>query len=227
MNGAGGDPDWQPEEYVHPHSGLRTRPASESSSTDADDPDGADDSVEVEFRGPEGTTRRKARRYLQELDREQRVDLAFTALESEGLLPMDQAVRAVARELLYLRGMGDGNVRAGTELWAEIESVIRDGVRAGYLFHPRRGCVSTHWGVADEYSNEQWEECITAVLDTNYWSREDLIRQAADWARSNHGLEWSRLDERGPIYEGLKAAITRLIRRGDLESNSSGYVRPA
>jgi hypothetical protein len=221
----GDDPVWQPEEYVHPHSGLRTRSANSPVPVGTVGAEQEDDLVELKFDGRDGTTRRTARRYLQELDRQGRAILACGALESEGLLPMDQAVRAVARHLLDQFDLGDGSVRAGTELWAKIESAIRDAVRVGCLFHPRRGYVSTFWGDADDYSNDQWEECITAVLDTNYWSREDLIREAADWARSNHGLEWSRLDERGPIYEGLKAAITRLIRRGVLESNGSGYVR--
>ena len=76
-----------------------------------------------------------------------------------------------------------------------------------------------------DYSDEDWHTALFAVLTSDLVLREQAIRDAADWATDHLGLQFKRLTVRGPIYQGLSAAIDHGILVGDIKVVAKEYIR--
>ena len=66
------------------------------------------------------------------------------------------------------------------------------------------------------YTADDWRHVLVAGLSTEPTNRDEAIRAAAEWARDNLGLEFSRLRGDGHIVEGLRSAINSAVRRGEV-----------
>jgi hypothetical protein len=85
-------------------------------------------------------------------------------------------------------------------------------VKAGHLDRPKRGQVRACKPDATAYTADDWRHALLAVLGPSPTDRDDAIRAAAEWARDNCGLEFTRLRTDGHIVTGLRSALNSAIR---------------
>jgi hypothetical protein len=116
----------------------------------------------------------------------------------------------------YLRVTGRvtfQRLRADGPLYADILAAIESAVKAGLLDRPRHGFVRACKADATAYTEDDWCYILVASLGKAPVDRDDAIRAAAEWARDQCGLEFSRLREDGHIATGLRSAINSAIRQ--------------
>lgn len=153
-------------------------------------------------------------------------DRAFEALFGLGPVAHDAAVRHVASHYCDL-----GIIPAFKKLhqksatYRHVETVIRALVRAERADRPEPDNVRAVRPQADSYTEKDWDRALDAVLTTDLVLREQAVRDAAQWARANLGLQYQRLTVRGAVYQGLDAAIERSVDHGDAKIVAEEYIR--
>jgi hypothetical protein len=148
--------------------------------------------------------------------RDEQIDLVWESLFGLGPVEKDEAIR-IAASCLRDDGLARfQRLRADGLLYAAIASAIDRGVRDGSFDRPRRGHVRALLRDARDYSREDWRRCLLESLNHKALPEADALRAAAEWARENMGLEFARLREGGVILEGLKVALRRAIRKGEV-----------
>ncbi len=141
-------------------------------------------------------------------------DDAFAALWPHGPLDKATAVRKLADHLRQLGRLEFQHLRADGPLYAQLLATIEAAVKAGYLDRPHRGQVRAFKLDPTTYTADDWCHVLVASLGPDPIHQEDAVRQAAEWARDNLGLEFARLRSDGHIATGLRTAITSAIRQG-------------
>ncbi len=152
---------------------------------------------------------------FEELDQDARHAAVFAALWPRGPLEKDLAVRAVAEHLRDAGAVSYQRLRADGPLYATVREAIESSVKAGVLDRPRRGYVRATKN-AQDMNADDWRHALVASLDDDPVEREDAIRRAAEWARTNLGVEFERLRADGHIASRLRSAINSAIRRGEV-----------
>ena len=190
----------------------------------ADDAEPAPASAKAPTKPKRTEQRRTAIAFL-DLDTDDQIDLVFDALVSVGLLEIDDAIRHVADHLRESGASHHQRLRRGGGLHTAIEDTLKLGARRGYFDRPRRGHVRALLAGAKEYQRDHWRAALLASLDGEPVERHDALRDAADWAAENMGLEFKRLRSDGVIMKGLKSALNSAIRRGEVERVGGGHVR--
>lgn len=140
-------------------------------------------------------------------------DAIFEALWTIGPLKLDVAVRKIAEHLGELGHADFQRLRIGGPLHAQILAAIETAVTAGHLDQPRPGYVRARKPDATTYTADDWRHALVASLGPNPIDRDAAILQAAEWARENFGLDFTRLRADGHIAQGLRSAINSAIRR--------------
>jgi type I restriction enzyme S subunit len=161
-----------------------------------------------------------------ELDSSSLPDEAVAALWPHGPLEKDAAVRKLADHLRELGRVDFQRLHADGPLYAQLLAAIESAVKAGQLDRPRRGYVRAFKLDPTTYSADDWQHVLVASLGPDPIHQEDAIRQAAEWARDNLGLEFARLRSDGHITTGLRAAITRAIRQGLVQRDGPKRIMP-
>jgi hypothetical protein len=153
---------------------------------------------------------------LTDLDQSDVHAAAFAALWTHGPLEKDDAVRRVADHLRQAGHLDFQRLRADGPLYGQVLDAIESAVKAGHLDRPRRGHVRACKPDATAYTPEDWRHALVTSLGTDPSEREEAIRAAAEWARENLGLDFTRLRGDGHIVEALRSAINSAIRRGEV-----------
>ena len=171
---------------------------------------------------------RAASKELSEVDDETLLDEVSAALWTLGPLDKDEAVRRGGR----LPSPGGPRskferLRQDGPLFAQVLEAIESAVKAGRLDRPKRGQVRACKGDAAIYTADDWRQALVVSLGTEPTDREEAIRAAAEWARDNLGLEFSRLRGDGRIVEGLRSAINSAIRRGEVIRHDATHISRA
>ena len=151
---------------------------------------------------------------------------AFEALLGLGAVPRDTAVRTVANQLMRLGLIPSfKKLRQKSALYRHVDNVIRASVRAGRLERPSDEEVRAVLPRARDYTTEHWRLAVLGVLTGELGLREQIIRDAADWARENMGLQFKRLSSRSAIYRGIDQAIERGIEEQTIKQVADDYIR--
>jgi hypothetical protein len=160
------------------------------------------------------------------LDPDTLQDAVFTALWTLGPLAKDAAIRKVAEALRAAGHVDFQRLRADGPLHTQILTAIASAEAAGQLDRPTRGHVRACKPDATAYTPDDWRFALVASLGPEPTEREQAIRNAAQWARAQLGLAFSRLRSDGHIVEGLRAAITTAIRRREIVGHAKRISRP-
>lgn len=78
---------------------------------------------------------------------------------------------------------------------------------------------------AKDFTPDDWHRALLMSIGDEVADREDVVEAAATWAAENMGLEFQRLRRDGVIVKGLKNALRRAIRRGEVEKVGVREVR--
>lgn len=78
---------------------------------------------------------------------------------------------------------------------------------------------------AKDFTPDNWHHALLESIGDEPAEREDVIEAAATWAAENMGLRFQRLRRDGVIVKGLKNALRRAIRRGEVEKIGLREVR--
>jgi type I restriction enzyme S subunit len=151
----------------------------------------------------------------------------FPALWPRGPLDKDTAVRTLAEHLRTKNLVEFTRLRADGPLYAQLLAAIEAAAKSGELDRPRRGHVRAIKLDATAYAPDDWRQVLLASLGHDPTHQEDAVRQAAEWARDNLGLEFTRLRADGHIATGLRSAITSAIRQGLVERDGPRRIRLA
>lgn len=100
----------------------------------------------------------------------------------------------------------------------------RTAASAGLYASTEENQVEACKANATAYTADDWRHTLLASLGSDAVDRDDAIRAAAEWARDNLGLEFVRLRAAGQIVEGLRSAINRAIRRGEVNRHGSTQI---
>jgi hypothetical protein len=212
---------------VEPGAGSRRR--SRKTETVADesiegtDDDGGDAAAPL----ARSASSRGARKDIIDLHDEAVHDEVFAALWPLGPLEKHDAVRRVAAHLRETGHVEFQRLRADGPLYAQLLGFIEAAVKAGRLDRPKRGQVRARKADATTYTPDDWRLALVTSLGTEPSDRDDAIRAAAEWARDNLGLEFSRLRSDGHIVEGLRSAINSAIRRGEVIRHGATHIARA
>ena len=144
-----------------------------------------------------------------EMNEEDQVEAVWTALFGQGPMPRDEAITTVAQALREAGAVEYARLRRDGALWATIDACIESGLKAGYIDRPRRGYVRAISVHPDSYEPQDWERALKAVMGNEPMDKDQVIRAAAEWARENMGLEFSRLRRDGKIYQNIYLLVSR------------------
>jgi type I restriction enzyme S subunit len=161
---------------------------------------------------------------LTDLDPDTLHDEVFTALWPHGPLDKDAAVRRLADHLRAAGRVHFTRLRADGPLYAELLAAIESTAKAGHLDRPQRNHVRASKPDAASYTTDDWRHALLATLPVDPTDRDDAIRSAAEWAREQLGLQFTRLRSDGHIAEGLRSAITGAIRRGEVTRHGATAI---
>lgn len=173
------------------------------------------------------TAEGRATKDISALDQQEVQDEVFAALWPRGPLEKDEAVRLVAEHLREAGYVQFQRLRSDGPLYAQCLEYVESAVKAGRLERPKRGQVRACKHDATTFTADDWRHALLASLGTDPTHREDAIRVAAEWARDNLGLEFSRLRSDGHIVEGLRSAINSAIRRGEVTRHDATRISRA
>lgn len=134
------------------------------------------------------------------------------ALWPHGPLDKDTAIRRLADDLRAVGSVAFQRLHADGPLYAQLAEAIDAAVKAGHLDRPKRGQVRACKPDATAYTADDWRHALLAVLSASPTDRDDAIRAAAEWARDNCGLDFTRLRADGHIVTGLRSALNSAIR---------------
>jgi hypothetical protein len=209
--------------------GVGSRRRSRKVEEVAESPDESeDDDRSAAPAAPVRSTRdRRATKDIGELDQEAIIEEVFAALWTRGPLEKDNAVRHVAEHLRNAGYVEFQRLRADGPLYSQCLEFIESAVKAGQLDRPGRGHVRACKAGATTYVADDWRVALMASLGTDAVDRYDAIRVAAEWARDNLGLEFTRLRGDGHIVEGLRSAVNSCIRRGEVIRNGPTQISRA
>jgi type I restriction enzyme S subunit len=160
------------------------------------------------------------------LDPQTLQDELFTALWTLGPLDQATAIRKVAESLRAAGHVDFQRLRADGPLHTQILTALETAVETGQLDRPTLGHVRACKPDATAYTPDDWRDALVASLGPEPIDREQAIRNAAEWARDNLGLAFSRLRNDGHIAEGLRSAITSAIRRREIVGHAKRISRP-
>jgi len=160
-------------------------------------------------------------------DADERASLVWQQLLGLSVVSKDEAVRAAAYRL---RDEGRADFRrldsSGSLYEAVLDSIDR-GIRLGLLDRPRRGFVRAVLEAAQHYPEWLWQSCLLAALDREFVTRDEAVRRAAEWAVEHVGLRHRILRSGGTVDNGLRRALTRAIRQGQVGKQGRDLVRLA
>ncbi len=147
-------------------------------------------------------------------------DEIFTALWTLGSLKDDDAARRVAVHMRQARHITTNNGISSPQLLAAIDSAVA----ANHLDRPLPNHVRAIKPDPTSYTSDDWHHILLTTLPATRTDRETAIRTAAEYARDNLGLRFSRLRSDGHIVQALRWAITTAIRRGDVLRHGSTHI---
>lgn len=153
---------------------------------------------------------------LNDLDPGTLLDQVFAALWTLGPLEKDEAVRWAADHLREGGHVQFERLRSDGPLFSALLEAVESAVKAGRLDRPRRGYVRACKPDPSDYTPDDWRHALLASLGPDPVDRDDALRAAAEWARDNLGLVFTRLRADGQILEGLRSALNSAIRRGEV-----------
>jgi hypothetical protein len=131
------------------------------------------------------------------------VGLVRRALLGLGPISRDLAVREI-----------EGRAPAGVEGEA-VEEALDRAIEEGEIEQPYQDQVWATLRDPKAFRPEHFDLCLRETfLDLDLEGQPDdadvAIRQAAEWARDNLGIEFKRLFQKGVLYQGLKAALEKM-----------------
>lgn len=153
-------------------------------------------------------------------------DHAFEALFGQGSLDRDAAIRAIATHYRDLGVIAPfKKLRRQSAQYRHIATVMRALIDAGRADRPEPDQVRAIRARPQDYGARDWQCALDAVLTSDLILRDQAIRDAADWARDNLGLDFQRLTTRSRIYKGLDATIEHGVRAGAIKVVAEEYIR--
>lgn len=174
-----------------------------------------------------GLTRPQKQTILFGLDSDILHDEVFTGLWTLGVIEAQQAALRVAEHLRDIGRIQVDRLDSSTPLHAEILAAIDSAVAANHLDRPLPNHVRAIKPDPTSYTPDDWQHILLTTLPTTRTDRETAIRTAAEYARDNLGLRFSRLRSDGHIVQALRSAITTAIRRGDVLRHGSTQISRA
>lgn len=161
---------------------------------------------------------------LPEIDDDTLYDDVFTALWSVGPVAKEDAARRVAEHLRAAGRIHFDHLHPNTPLHTQLLAAIDSAVAANHLDRPLPNHVRAIKPDPASYTPDDWQHILLTTLPSTRTDRETAIRTAAEYARDNLGLRFSRLRSDGHIVQALRSAITTAIRRGDVLRHGSTHI---
>ncbi len=154
-------------------------------------------------------------------------EAVWIALWGLGAVEINRALNICA-EKLHADGLIESKyiIRGGATSRL-LTKASETAVALGFLDRPKEVHVRAVIRDAEYYEPDDWEMCVKNTLIRKNRKRPDAIRAGALWARDNLGLKFVEVQRSGPIWQRLNAAISRLLRRGDLKPTHDGIVNTA
>ena len=163
-----------------------------------------------------------------DLEPESQAEIAWNHLVGRGSLPVPEAIALAAKELRAVGLLDYARLRTDGLVYSELESAISYASRRGFLFdRPQRGHVRAIKSDADEFTRDDWRECLLNVLSDDWIERDDAIRNAATLAVDVFGLNMVRLRSGGRIDSALRSALNGLIRINEVDREGPSLIRLA
>lgn len=145
------------------------------------------------------------------LSQDEQIDIIWELLLGEGALGKAEAVRRVAESLRQHRLGSFEQSGSDKPLSAAIEAALQEGLREGAFDRIRRGTLRAVLYDPKDYTPEDWQRCLLAVLGPEPAGIDETLRAAAEWARDNMGLQYARLRTGGIILTPLRTALDELV----------------
>lgn len=145
------------------------------------------------------------------LSQDEQIDILWELLLGQGALKKEDAVRRAAESLRRHRLGNVEQLGSDSPLIAAIEAALQEGLREGAFDRIRRGTVRAVLYDAKDYTPEDWQRCLLAVLGPEPSGIDETLRAAAEWARDNLGLQYARLRTGGIILTPLRTALDELV----------------
>ena len=149
----------------------------------------------------------------------------FAALWMKGAVSKDEAVRLCAARFRERAWLTYKRLRADGRDYARVLEFVEGAVKAGVLERPGRGLIRASKPDAAAYTKDDWRAVLLASLGAAPVDRDAAIRDAAEWARDQLGLAFTRLRADGDIAQGLRTAINSAIRRGEIQRHGASIAR--
>ncbi len=143
-------------------------------------------------------------------------DAVFAALWPRGPLDKPTAIHHLANHLRDTGQLHFADLHPDDPLYAQLLAAIESAVKAAHLDRPQRGHVRAIKPDPATYTPGDWRHALLTSLGPEPTERDTAIRTAAAWAREHLGLAFSRLRSNGHIVEGLRDALARAIRNGEV-----------
>lgn len=145
------------------------------------------------------------------LSQDEQIDILWELLLGQGALKKEDAVRTAAESLRRHRLGSFEPSGSDSPLIAAIEAALQEGLREGAFDRIRRGTVRAVLYDPKDYTPEDWQRCLLAVLGPEPSGIDETLRAAAEWARDNLGLQYARLRTGGIILTPLRTALDELV----------------
>jgi hypothetical protein len=145
------------------------------------------------------------------LSQDEQIDILWELLLGQGALKKEDAVRRAAESLRQSRLGSFEKLRSDSPLIVAIEAALQEGLREGAFDRIRRGTVRAVLYDPKDYTPEDWQRCLLAVLGPEPAGIDETLRAAAEWARDNLGLQYARLRTGGIILTPLRTALDELV----------------
>lgn len=146
-------------------------------------------------------------------------------LLGEGPLEREDAVRRAA-ELFRDAGQASfQRLRRDGPLATCIDAALAVGLRQGHFDRPSPGTVRAIAREPGDVSPALWRRALLAALADPAVDDDAAVRAAAAWSQAQFGLEFQRLRTGGHIDTALRAALTDLLRTGEVTRDRRGTLR--
>ena len=124
--------------------------------------------------------------------------------------PFQYALRLVAEDLRD-RGLVEfKRLRKDGALGQAIVQAIQRGLKYSYLDRPKRGTIRAVVSDPKDYDDADWQTIVDTALGDRVFDTEDqAVREAAEWARENCGLNFARLRNDGVIARSIVKAMRK------------------
>jgi hypothetical protein len=134
-----------------------------------------------------------------------------------GIVSLRAAISIVAAGLYEKGIIRKRKANLGSTIGDILYEAVKLAVEYDYLESPRPDYYRAVLRDAEDYELEDWRMCLFNAIENESVGREEAIRMAAEWAKQNTGLEYSRLGKKSLIWRRLEETIDEAIKNKEIK----------